>query len=58
MLATMGEFMTIRKGCGVKGVDIDGLVRTFQAHGLSVKGYRMLLRQRSPKRRQRLRLRP
>ncbi|MGN0072150.1 MAG: DUF438 domain-containing protein [Atopobiaceae bacterium] len=39
MLQTMGKFMTIRKGCGVKGVDLDELVRTFQAHGLSVKGY-------------------
>lgn len=39
MLQTMGKFMTIRKGCGVKGVDLDELVRTFQAHGLAVKGY-------------------
>lgn len=39
MLATMGKIMTIRKGCRVKGVDIDALVRTFQAQGLSVKGY-------------------
>lgn len=39
MLQTMGKFMTIRKGCSVKGVDLDELVRTFQAHGLAVKGY-------------------
>lgn len=39
MLQTMGKFMTIRKGCSVRGVNLDELVRTFQAHGLAVKGY-------------------
>lgn len=39
MLGTVGKLMTIRKGCAVRGVDVDELAATFQKRGFAAKGY-------------------
>lgn len=38
-LQTMGRFMTLRKGAGHKGVDLDAMVAAFQKAGFEVAGF-------------------
>lgn len=36
MLSTVGRFMTIPKGAGVKGIDMGDVIKAFEAKGFKV----------------------